>query len=138
MKKTLIVAILLAGFFTASAQVTTSSVQGVYANAAGGTVKATHVPTGTVYTGTVNSSGSFTISNMRVGGPYTIEISKSNEKPLIYEDVYLELGQPFVLNANAKDGVKTTDIGEVVITGNRKTNTNKNGAATNVGQKQIQ
>lgn len=138
MKKSLIVAILLAGFFTATAQVTTSSVQGVFANASGGTVKATHVPTGTVYTGTVNSSGSFTVSNMRVGGPYTIEISKSGDKPMIYEDVYLELGQPFVLNANAKDGVKTTDIGEVIITGTAKTNTNKTGAATNVGQKQIQ
>ncbi|WDF47588.1 cell envelope biogenesis protein OmpA [Chryseobacterium sp. KACC 21268] len=138
MKKTLIVAILLAGFFTASAQVTTSSVQGVFANASGGTVKATHVPTGTVYTGTVNSSGSFTISNMRVGGPYTIEITKGSEKPMIYDDVYLELGQPFVLNANAKDGVKTTDIGEVIITGTAKTNTNKSGAGTNVGQKQIQ
>lgn len=138
MKKTLIVAILLAGFFTASAQVTTSSIQGVYANASGGTVKATHVPTGTVYSGTVNSSGSFTISNMRVGGPYTIEITKSGEKPMTYEDIFLELGQPFVLNANAKDGVKTTDIGEVIITGGAKTNANRTGAATNVGQKQIQ
>ena len=64
MKKTLIVAILLAGFFTASAQVTTSSVQGVYANAAGGTVKATHVPTGTVYTGTVNSSERWLLCNI--------------------------------------------------------------------------
>ena len=35
MKKTLIVAILLAGFFTASAQVTTSSVNGVVTQAAG-------------------------------------------------------------------------------------------------------
>ena len=138
MKKTLIVAILLAGFFTASAQVTTSSIQGVYANASGGTVKATHVPTGTVYSGTVNSSGSFTISNMRVGGPYTIEITKSGEKPMTYEDIFLELGQPFVLNANAKDGIKTTDIGEVIITGGAKTNANRTGAATNVGQKQIQ
>lgn len=39
----------------------------------------------------VNSSGSFTISNMRVGGPYKIEISKSGEAPMIYDDVYLEL-----------------------------------------------
>ncbi|MNK43810.1 hypothetical protein D3C87_625270 [compost metagenome] len=110
----------------------------MYANASGGTVKATHVPTGTVYSGTVNSSGSFTISNMRVGGPYTIEITKSGEKPMTYEDIFLELGQPFVLNANAKDGIKTTDIGEVIITGGAKTNANRTGAATNVGQKQIQ
>ena len=134
MKKTLILAVLLAGFFSVSAQVTTSSVQGVITKAAGGTVKATHIPTGTVYDGLVNSSGSFTISNMRVGGPYKIEISKSGEAPMIYDDVYLELGQPFVLNQS----LKTKDIAEVVITGGLKTSVNKSGAATNVGQRQIQ
>ncbi len=137
MKKVLILAIALAGFFSVSAQVTTSSIQGVIAPAAGGTVTATHVPTGTVYTGTVNSSGSFTLSNMRVGGPYKVEIVKNGETPIIYEDVYLELGQPFVLNQKAGNDVKTTDIAEVVLTGTR-TNTNKGGAATNVGLKQIQ
>lgn len=137
MRKTLILAILLTGFFTVSAQVTTSGVQGVITSAAGGTVKATHMPTGTVYTGTVNSSGSFTLSNMRVGGPYKIEITKGNGQPEVFDDVYLELGQPFVVNQ--KDNVKTTEISEVVISGGRgKTNTNKTGAATNVGQKQIQ
>ena len=134
MKKTLILAVLLAGFFSVSAQVTTSSVQGVITKAAGGTVKATHIPTGTVYDGLVNSSGSFTISNMRVGGPYKIEISKSGEAPMIYDDVYLELGQPFVLNPS----LKTKDIAEVVLTGGLKTSVNKSGAATNVGQRQIQ
>ena len=128
----------LMGFATVTAQVTTSGVQGVMVSAAGGTVKATHVPTGTVYTGTISSSGSFTLSNMRVGGPYTIEIAKGNDKPAVYEDVYLELGQPFVLNQNNSDNVKTTEITEVVISGVRKASTNKTGAATNVGQKQIQ
>jgi len=138
MKKTLILAILLAGCFSVSAQVTTSSVQGVIAPAAGGTVTATHIPSGTVYTGSVNSSGSFTLSNMRVGGPYKIEITKAGETPLIYEEVYLELGQPFVLNQKSSDNIKTTEISEIVLSGTRKTNTNKNGAATNVGLKQIQ
>ena len=107
MKKTLILAVLLAGFFSASAQVTTSSVQGVITKAAGGTVIATHVPTETVYNGSVNASGSFTISNMRVGGPYKIEITKTGEQPMVYEDVYLELGQPFVLNPNQNKDLKT-------------------------------
>ena len=138
MRKTLILAICLMGFVNVTAQVTTSGVQGVMVSAAGGTVKATHTPTGTVYTGTINSSGSFTLSNMRVGGPYTIEITKGNEKPEVYNDVYLELGQPFVLNQKSEDNVKTTEISEVVISGVRRTSTNKTGAATNVGQKQIQ
>lgn len=135
-KSVLIAAIAFTGYGTMNAQVTTSSVQGVVASATGGTVKATHLPTGTVYTGTVSSSGSFNISNMKVGGPYTIEIAKSGETPLVFEDVYLELGQPFVLNPKSKDD--TTDIAEVIISGARRTNTNKSGAATNVGLKQIQ
>ena len=138
MKKSIILAMFLMGFATVTAQVTTSGVQGVMVSAAGGTVKATHVPTGTVYSGTINSSGSFTLSNMRVGGPYKIEITKGNEQPIVYDDVYLELGQPFVLNQNNADNVKTTEITEVVISGVRKASTNKTGAATNVGQKQIQ
>ena len=138
MRKTLILAICLMGFVNVTAQVTTSGVQGVMVSAAGGTVKATHMPTGTVYTGTINSSGSFTLSNMRVGGPYKIEVQKGSEKPDVYDDVYLELGQPFVLNSKSGDNVKTTEISEVVISGVRRTSTAKTGAATNVGQKQIQ
>lgn len=140
MKKTIILAIVLASYGTLQAQVTTSSMQGVVTQtsgtAAGTTVKATHVPSGTVYTGTANSAGRFTLSNMRVGGPYKIEVSNGSESPVIYEDIYLELGQPFVLNPVL--GEKTENIAEVVITGTGTRNSNKTGAATNVGLKQIQ
>lgn len=138
-KSVLIAAIAFAGYGTVNAQVTTSSIQGVVAQA-GATVTATHIPSGTVYTGTASESGRFNIPNMRVGGPYRIEVSKSGQNPEVYEDVYLELGQPFVLNPKAaKEEGKTTSIAEVVVTGTRsKTNMNRTGAATNIGQKVIQ
>ena len=138
-KSVLIAAIAFAGYGTVHAQVTTSSIQGVVAQASGATVTATHIPSGTVYTGTADSKGGFTLSNMRVGGPYRIEIAKAGASPEVYEDIYLELGTPFVLNPKSQQGIKTSTIGEVVLTGVRsKTNLNRTGAATNIGQKQIQ
>lgn len=142
-KSVLIAAIAFAGYGTVHAQVTTSSIQGVVAQASGATVTATHLPSGTVYTGTADNAGGFTLPNMRVGGPYRVEITKAGEAPEVYDDIYLELGVPFVLNTSAaanNDGaVKTTILREVAITGTRsKTNINRTGAATNVGQKTIQ
>lgn len=142
-KSVLIAAIAFCGYGTLHAQVTTSSMQGVVTEStgqvnSGASITATHVPSGTVYSGTANSEGRFTLSNMRVGGPYRIEIASGGKEPVVYEDIYLELGQPFVLNPVVGQSDSTTNISEVVITGRAGVNTNKTGAATNVGQRQIQ
>lgn len=142
LKKTVLVAALaFAGYGSVHAQVTTSNMSGVITTVdgqktTGATIKATHVPSGTVYSATANSAGVFNLSNMRVGGPYRVEVSYGSEKPMIYDDLYLELGQPFALNPVF--GEKTENIAEVVITGAGGRNMNKTGAATNIGQKLIQ
>lgn len=141
MKKSLILAIFLASFSSIHAQVTTSGLQGVVTttagtSTAGATIRATHLPSGTVYTGSSNQTGNFTLSNMRVGGPYRIEVSQGGTSQ-VYEDIYIELGQSFVINPVL--GERSTDIQEVVLTGTTGVRaTNKTGAATNVGLKQIQ
>ncbi|MCJ8497207.1 carboxypeptidase regulatory-like domain-containing protein [Chryseobacterium salipaludis] len=140
-KSVLVAALAFAGYGTLQAQVTTSNLSGIVTATAGksvsnATIKATHLPSGTVYTATANASGAFNIANMRVGGPYRVEVTSGSEQPIIYEDVYLELGQPFVVNPVF--GEKTATIAEVVLTGARGRNVNQTGAATNVGQKQIQ
>ena len=142
LRKTILIgALFFAGYGTVYAQVTTSNMTGIVTKAdgkatSGATVTATHIPSGTVYTAKANASGNFNLANMRVGGPYRVEIAQTGEKPVVYEDIYLELGQPFVLNPVLQE--KTTDIQEVVITGATGRNVNKTGAATNVGLKQIQ
>ena len=142
LKKTVLVAALaFAGYGSVHAQVTTSNMSGVVTTidgkkSTGATIKATHMPSGTVYSATANSAGVFNLSNMRVGGPYQVEVTYGNEKPMIYDDVYLELGQPFALNPVF--GEKTANIAEVVLTGTSGRNLNKTGAATNIGQKLIQ
>lgn len=142
LKKTvLIAAIAFAGYSTVQAQVTTSNMSGIVTanngtQTSGATIKATHVPTGTVYTGVANSAGSFNLANMRVGGPYKVEITSGSAKPVVYEDLYLQLGETFVLNPVL--GESTSDIAEVVITGQRGGNRGKNGATTVIGKKLIE
>jgi hypothetical protein len=90
------------------AQVTTSSLTGVVKTAkneplAGATIKATHTPTGTVYTAISLSSGKYTIANMRPGGPYKVEITFVGLESQTFNDLNLELGTPLEINAALED-----------------------------------
>jgi outer membrane receptor for ferrienterochelin and colicin len=73
---------------------------------------------------------------MRVGGPYKIEVTYVGQKPVVYEDVYLQLGEPFVLNPVFGDA--TTNLEEVVVTRGAALKSEKNGASTIVGRRQIE
>ncbi|MBD1429433.1 TonB-dependent receptor [Sphingobacterium litopenaei] len=141
MKKNLLFfALLLSSYGIVEAQVTTSSLNGVVTQTtgqftAGATIKATHLPSGTVYSSSANAQGRFNVSNMRVGGPYRIEVSYVGQDKLVYNDVYLQLGQPFILNPVF--GEAATALDEVTITGSRR-KSDKNGASTVVGRSQIE
>ena len=76
----------------AKAQVTTSNIIGVVKDndlkqVAGATITAVHVPSGTVYRTSANSSGRYNLANMRVGGPYKVEVSAIGKETLTFEDV---------------------------------------------------
>lgn len=125
------------------AQVTTSSATGTIKDASGNlpgaSIKATHIPTGTAYGVTSNADGRFTIGNMRVGGPYTVEISFVGFNPQKFENVYLKLGEPYVFNVTLTDNSST--LSEVRVVGqsaNPIMNSNKSGASTVVTRQQIQ
>ncbi|WP_159636193.1 TonB-dependent receptor [Sphingobacterium composti Ten et al. 2007 non Yoo et al. 2007] len=140
MKKNLLFfALILASYGVVEAQVTTSSLTGVVTETSGqftpgATIKAIHLPSGTIYSSSANAQGRFNLANMRVGGPYKIEVSYVGQQQLVFEDVYLQLGQPFVLNPTF--GETTTALDEVTITGSRR-KSDKNGTATVVGRAQI-
>ncbi|WP_394676363.1 TonB-dependent receptor domain-containing protein [uncultured Sphingobacterium sp.] len=142
MKRSLLFfALVMASYGAVQAQVTTSSVTGIVKEAngsltSGATIKATHVPSGTVYSGSANAAGRFNLANMRVGGPYKIEVTYVGQKPVVYEDVYLQLGEPFVLNPVFGDA--TTNLEEVVVTRGAALKSEKNGASTIVGRRQIE
>lgn len=125
------------------AQITTSSVVGTVKNTSeeplvGATVIATHLPSGTKYTTISRSGGVVNIQNMRVGGPYLIEISFVGHDPEKFEDVYLQLAESFTINSLLKKTEATLE-NVVVSTARRSSilNPNRTGAVTNIGIRQI-
>ena len=75
----MVLTIVTSGVF---AQVTTSGILGVVKDNAGSpvefaTVVAVHNPSGSQYATITDNSGNFRLSNMRVGGPYTLTVSTS-------------------------------------------------------------
>jgi len=140
-----LIILLLAIPCTMMAQITTSSVIGSVKNPAGealvgASVSAVHVPSGTRYATTSRASGQFVIENMRVGGPYTIEISFVGFKTDKQEDIVLKLAEPYLLNVSLE--TSTSELTTVVVTTaarrNPIMNANRTGAVTNIGRVQIE
>jgi hypothetical protein len=125
------------------AQITTSALGGTVKNTvdeplAGATIVAVHLPSGTKYTTVTRAGGVFSIQNMRVGGPYTIEISFVGYKAEKVEDVYLQLAESFQL-APLLTKTDATLENVILTTGRRSTilNSNRTGAVTNIGRREI-
>jgi hypothetical protein len=122
--------------FGANAQVTTSSITGTVKDAKGAlpgaSVKATHLPSGTVYTAVSNKDGLFNLPAMRIGGPYKVEVTFIGYNKTTYTDITLQLGQPFLVNATLSD--TGTELAAVTVTGTKKIATAKQGASTNVNR----
>jgi len=125
------------------AQITTSSVTGTVKSTTdeplvGATIVATHVPSGTKYTGISRGGGQFTIPNMRIGGPYLIEVTFVGYDKEKYEDVYLKLAEALLMDPFLKKTDATLE-NVVITTGRRNSilNANRTGAVTNIGLRQI-
>lgn len=123
--------------------VTTASMSGVVKDSKGeiipGTnVVAIHVPSGTTYGASSRSDGYYNLLGMRVGGPYTVKASFVGYKEEVIENVYLQLGQPFVLNFSLVD--EATQLAEVVVSSNLDAtlNSDKIGTSSNFNVNQIQ
>ncbi len=88
------------------AQETTSSIRGTVTN--NGTaipnaqVTITHTPSGTVSTTTSDASGNFSVSGLRLGGPFTVEVTAEGLPQASVTDIYLAAGQPFRLPIDLK------------------------------------
>ncbi len=78
--------------------VTTGGLNGVVHETAGApvvgaTITATHGPSGTVYSTLSREGGVFTIPNMRVGGPYTVRVTRVGYAEEEETDVFIILGE---------------------------------------------
>ncbi len=124
-------------------QVTSSSITGFIKDETnkglpGATIRATHQPSGTAYGTVTQDDGSFNLQNMRIGGPYKVEINFIGYETKTYNDVYLTLGEPYQLIAQLNGGT-ATNLKEVAIVSGRNPllNNQRTGAGTNVGADQI-
>ncbi|MBP5390094.1 MAG: TonB-dependent receptor [Bacteroidales bacterium] len=125
----------------ASAQVTTASLGGRIVDTKGETIIgvaiiATHVPSGTVYGAVTNADGRYTINGLRAGGPYTIEISSLGYQGQVYNDITLQLGEQFTLDARLADDTQQLQS-SVVIADASRFRRERNGAATNISARQL-
>ncbi len=124
------------------AQVTTSSVNGTVKGSSedaliGATVVATHLPTGTKYATTSRGGGTFSMQNMKPGGPYLIEVTFVGYDSEKYDNIFLQLAESFSLTSNLKK--TNTALENVIVTTGRRNifNPNRTGAVTNIGSRQI-
>ncbi|WP_288456050.1 carboxypeptidase regulatory-like domain-containing protein [uncultured Sphingomonas sp.] len=99
----------------AMAQETTSTIRGTVtsngAPVAGATVTVTHVPSGTRSTSSTDATGNFSVTGLRVGGPFTVEVASASGNTTV-TDIFTVVQQPFDLPIElAGNGVDTgTDI----------------------------
>ncbi|MEO9570599.1 MAG: TonB-dependent receptor [Polaribacter sp.] len=122
------------------AQVTTSSMSGrvtdTEGSIMGATVVATHTSSGTVYASTTNEEGRYNLPGLRVGGPYTVEVSYLGYGKNITSDITVGLGAAFVHNVVLSE--ENISLSQVVITTKRtKFSTDKTGAVTNISNAQL-
>ncbi|MGD8426358.1 MAG: carboxypeptidase regulatory-like domain-containing protein [Balneolaceae bacterium] len=124
------------------AQVTTASIDGVVVDQngeplPGANIVAIHEPSGTQRGVSTRSNGKFTLTNLRVGGPYTVKVTFIGFKPQKKEGIYLTLGKTQTVRFELKENV--TNLSEVVVTaGGEDINDSRTGAATTIDNAELQ
>ncbi|GAB1403545.1 carboxypeptidase regulatory-like domain-containing protein [Lentimicrobium sp.] len=122
-------------------QVTTSSMSGTISSSTGetlpgATVVATHAPSGTKYGTISNKDGRFNLNGMRVGGPYTVEVTFIGYGAFKQSNITLSLGENYQMNVLLSE--ESTSLDEIVVTASRtKFSNEKTGAVTNITNSDI-
>ncbi len=133
--------ILLFNCFDLSAQVTTATLSGIVRDGKGtalasATVTVEYPDAGISQTLITKSDGRFTVSNLRVGGPYKVTVNHVSFQKAVSENIFLELGLNNTIEIKLEE--KTTEIGGVTVVGRSKIFDDKRtGASTNINNRLI-
>ncbi|NUO77167.1 MAG: carboxypeptidase regulatory-like domain-containing protein, partial [Lysobacter sp.] len=137
---------LLAALATAPvfAQATSAGVGGTVTRTdgqpvAGAEVVITHVESGTVSRATTDASGRYIARGLRVGGPYTVTITKPGEGTKSEDNVYLDLNKTNTINAALTGDLTTLDtVTAVAIGGSDVFSATKMGSGTSISRQTIE
>src|SRR2546425_12018245 len=122
--------------------VTTAAIAGVVTDSSGAPLEgarvvAAHGPSGTTYAAVTRTDGRFTISGMRVGGPYRVTVTVVGHRRELQDQIHLTLGGTadlrFVLGQAALELEPVT----VTATSNPVFSAERTGAATTIAAAQI-
>ncbi|MBR5325042.1 MAG: carboxypeptidase regulatory-like domain-containing protein, partial [Prevotella sp.] len=130
----LLIVTLLTFSLAVVAQVTTSGITGIVTaggeEAIGATITAKHVPSGTVYRAVTNVNGRYTITGMRSGGPYDVEVSYIGYQTTKMTGFNLALGQNTVVDAALQEGSEMLQEVLIVAQANNTMRSDRSGAVT--------
>lgn len=136
-----VVALTLGLSGVAAAQ-TSSSMRGQIVGPAGQVVADTriiieHVPSGTRTTAVTNESGTFVAGGLRVGGPYRVMIESETYEGQTLEDIFLQLGDAYRLNAQLEPRAEKYE--RIAVTGRAVNFTSlQAGSSSTWGENEIQ
>ncbi len=124
LKSLLVVAAAVLVALPAYAQFSTSSIAGVVTDEAGNPVPSAeilivHEPTGTAKTVVTQASGRYRASGLRVGGPYTVTVTKNGFQGDQFGEVYTALSDEYKLDAQIQSG--SAQLGSIEVVGNAVT-----------------
>ena len=122
--------------------VTTSAINGFITDksgtpVSGATVTVTHVPSGSRSTAVTRSSGQYSITGLRVGGPYTVSVSSPGNQPASQGEVYLALDHPQSVDLTVSNEVVVLEAFKVQASKETTFDSNKMGAASTFDRDQI-
>jgi hypothetical protein len=114
--------VILISIIKVNAQETTAEIQGLItvgnAGIAGANITAIHQPTGTKYVTTSRTDGRYNLSNLKIGGPYLLQVTYVGLKPEKQDDINLLLGQTYKANFAMSEASST--LKEVVVSSNKQ------------------
>ena len=117
-----VILVILIAAIKVNAQETTAEIQGLITvgktGVAGASITAVHQPTGTKYVTTSRTDGRYNLTNLKIGGPYTLEVSYVGLKTEKQDDINLLLGQTFKANFSLQESSST--LKDVVVTSNKQ------------------
>ncbi len=137
----LLVVTLLTLSLSAVAQVTTSGINGIVTanneEVIGATITAKHVPSGAIYRAVTNVNGRYTITGMRSGGPYEVEVSYIGYQTKKFTEIQLALGQNTVIDVILSEGSEMLQEVEIVAAARNTMCSDRSGAVTNLNGAQM-